>query len=104
MSYIMVEYLCTAHENGRFESLERRPAPDTSTCPHCGADAERVISAVPGFAQFVTVERGKIAPPPSPNHLDTSGYGLRKQTWREWKAARAKQHRDRRHKEIKEKL
>ena len=101
MSFILVEYLCPEH--GRFDSLESRPAPDVKPC-ECGLDAERVISAPAGFAQFVTFERGSLAKAENPRHLDTSGYGLRKQTWQEWKDATHRKHAEERRKELKEKL
>lgn len=103
MSLIMVEYLCPEH--GRFESLESRPAPQVAPCPTgCGEWAELVISAPAGFSQFVTFERGKLAEPPSPKFLDTSGYGLRKQSYQEWKADLATKQSEERRKELKGKL
>lgn len=102
MSFKMCEYLCPF--DGRYESLEERPPPTTQVCPACGETSELVISGPPGFGQFVTVERGQLAKPPGPNFLDTSGYGLRKQSYREWKDARDKLQREQRWKELKRKL
>lgn len=105
MSFIMVEYLCSAHDPPfRFDSLEYRPPPPVSSCPHCGGEGELVISGPRVFGQFVTVERGKVAPPPSPHALDTSAYGRREVGYREWRANRTKQLRDIRIKEVRDKV
>lgn len=102
MSFVMVEFLCPA--DGRFESLESRPAPTSAPCPICSAPSELVISAPLGTTPIVTVERGALAKPPGPGFLDTSGYGLRKQSYTEWKAAQQKKQADLRRAEIKAKL
>lgn len=102
MSFKLVEYMCPEHQ--RFESLETRPPPTYVACPECRVMSELVISATPGFSQFVTVERGKFAPPPSPHHLDTSKYGLREEGYKTWREKRTKQLQDLRRAEIKAKL
>lgn len=104
MSWILVEFLCTQHEDGRFESLEHRPPPDTSTCPHCGADAERVISAPYGTTPIATVVRGQVAPPPNPYATDLTAVGRKEIGWGTYHERRDKQLADLRHKEVKEKM
>lgn len=102
MSFVMVEFACPEH--GRFESLETRPAPASAPCPICSAPSEIVISAPLGTTPIVTVERGALAKPPGPGFLDTSGYGLRKQSYSEWKAAQQRKQADLRRDELRRKM
>ena len=68
MSYLMVEYLCAGC--GRFESLESRPAPE-STVHACGEQAPRVVSAVAVKLPYGTVSQGVNEERP-PGVMDTS--------------------------------
>lgn len=70
MSFILLEYQCTAC-GASLESLEKRSAPaQTIAHPPCDAEAERVISAVAGRLKRGEVTRGASAPRPA-NVMDT---------------------------------
>lgn len=70
MSYILLDYKCTAC-GVLTESLESRtaPAPVITHTP-CGADAVRIISPVTGRVKRGEVTTGKNGPPPA-HALDT---------------------------------
>ena len=87
MSWIVVEYQCPSCRK-RIESLEQRPPRDK--IEHCLVDAPRVLSAVKGYVDHVTVSTsssGQTERPPGT--LDTSGMADG-QTRSELKAERRK--------------
>lgn len=69
----MQEYECPEH--GRFESLERRPAPRLLPCPECALASDACISAAHTMTCYATVTTGKPETKPGPLALDTLPLG-----------------------------
>ena len=89
MSWMLSDYHCPGC--GTFESLERRPAPETLQC-ECGEQAERTISAVRCRTVYGSVTRGvSETPPPGAMRTEALADG---QPYSEWKKERHRGDRD----------
>ena len=98
MSLIALEFECASH--GRFSDTVDRSGPtDMHPCPSCGAVSPWVISAPMGRVKLGEVTRGG-SDSPFPGALDTRAIadGMPVE---EFRARRAKLHRDARYKQIK---
>lgn len=69
MSWIAVDYKCWSCGKA-YDTIERRPAPDTQTCAGCGGIAEKQMPAPYGRVKWGEVLVGRSEERP-PNALDT---------------------------------
>jgi hypothetical protein len=76
VSWIIFDFECPEH--GKFESMEKRPAPDTVPCPKCEKPSERRMPDPFGRVNFgagryFDVVRGSKEPTP-PGCVDTESF------------------------------
>lgn len=85
---ILLDFACDLCGH-TFESLEARPAPETTVCPRCLQDARRVLSAVAiGTVYATAVSRGKSDEVP-PGAIDTRplAEGMSRAEWKKLRRA-----------------